>query len=53
MYAQYGGRRAPELYDVVADPRQESNLIETAEGKRLRPQLQEMLETLKKARRLR
>ncbi len=53
MYAEYGGRRAPEIYDVVADPRQESNLIETAEGKRLLPQLQEMLETLKRARRLR
>ena len=47
-YMEYGGRRAPELYDVTEDPHQTRDLMNTPEGKRLLPVLKEMLEALKR-----
>jgi hypothetical protein len=44
--------RPPELYDVVADPKQRRNLIGTPEGDRLLPELQQQLHRLQAARRL-
>ena len=52
IYIEYQGRRPPELYDLVRNPRQEQNLIGTAEGDRLRPELKGMLEDLKRGERL-
>ena len=47
-YVEYGGRKSPELYDVVKDPREKRNLMGTPEGKKLLPELKKMLEDLKK-----
>ncbi len=51
MYIEYEGRRPPELFDLVKDPRQKQNLIGTPEGDRLRPALKGMLENLKRGER--
>ena len=50
LYAEYQGGRAPELFDVVNDPREMHNLMGTAEGKRLLPKLEEILEGLRMGR---
>jgi len=50
-YVEYEGRRPPELYDVVNDPKQKNNLIGTAEAESLLPDLKEMLEGLKAGKR--
>jgi N-acetylglucosamine-6-sulfatase len=52
MYIEYEGGRTPELYDVITDPREKSNLIMTPEGSRLLPELRGMLQALKKGERL-
>jgi lauroyl/myristoyl acyltransferase len=52
MYIEYEGGRAPELYDVITDPREKSNLIMTPEGSRLLPELRGMLQALKRGERL-
>jgi N-acetylglucosamine-6-sulfatase len=48
IYIEYEGRRPPELYDLMRDPRQKQNLIGSPEGDRLRPVLKERLEALKR-----
>jgi len=48
IYIEYSSKRPPELYDVVKDPRQQRNLIDTEEGKRLLPEMKKMLGDLKK-----
>jgi len=52
IYIEFEGRRPPELYDLVKDPRQKQNLMGTPEGDRLRPELKGMLENLKRGERL-
>lgn len=47
-YIEYAGGRKPELYDIIADPRQKNNIMGTPEGARLLPRLKETLEKLKK-----
>ena len=49
-YVEYDTRRQPELYDIVKDPKQKNNLIGTAEGDGLLPELKETLEGLKAGR---
>jgi N-acetylglucosamine-6-sulfatase len=49
IYINYGGRKNPELFDVINDPRQLNNLMNTPGGKRLLPNLQQKLENLQKA----
>lgn len=51
IYIEYGGRRKPELYDVVNDPKEKNNLINTKAGVTLQPQLKKMLEDLKRGKR--
>ena len=43
LYIEYQGRKAPELFDVQQDPRTLKNLIATPDGKRILPELQELL----------
>ena len=50
IYIEYLSKRPPELYDMVKDPRQQRNLIDTEEGKLLLPEMKKMLEDLKKGR---
>jgi N-acetylglucosamine-6-sulfatase len=52
IYIEYAGRRRPEMYDIVRDPRQMNNLIGALEGERLWPELKRMLEELKGGKRL-
>lgn len=46
LYAEYKGRRPPELFDVVADPRELHNLMGTPQGDTLQPDLQRQLHEL-------
>ncbi|UCD58132.1 MAG: sulfatase-like hydrolase/transferase [Candidatus Hydrogenedentota bacterium] len=50
IYVEYAGKRPAELFDVINDPRQMQNLIDTSEGKRLLPELKPLLEGLKEGR---
>jgi N-acetylglucosamine-6-sulfatase len=43
LYIEYRGRRAPELFDIQKDPRTLQNLISSPEGKKVFPELQELL----------
>jgi N-acetylglucosamine-6-sulfatase len=52
VYMEFMGRRTPEMYDVLQDPRQRNNLMGTPQGARLLPQLKGMLEALKRGDRL-
>jgi hypothetical protein len=45
-YIEYEGRRKPELYDLESDPRQEKNLMNTAEGRAHATELSELLKSL-------
>ena len=47
VYIEFEGRRPPEIYDLMHDPRQMKNIIDTAEGKQLLPELKQTLEDLK------
>ena len=51
IYTEYESRRRPELFDIVNDPRQQRNLMDTPEGDKLVPELKEMLEGLKAGKR--
>jgi arylsulfatase A-like enzyme len=51
-YIEYEGTRGPELFDIVADPREMNNLYATPEGQALVPKLKKGLEALKQGRRL-
>jgi N-acetylglucosamine-6-sulfatase len=51
LYAEYQGRKSPELFDVIRDPREQHNLMGTPEGEKLLPELKEMLEGLKAGKR--
>jgi N-acetylglucosamine-6-sulfatase len=48
IYIEYEGRRPPEIYDLVKDPREKRNLVGTPEGDRLRPEMKGLLERLKR-----
>jgi len=52
IYVEYSSKRPPELYDVVKDPRQQQNLINSDEGQRLLPEMKKMLEDLKKGKKI-
>ncbi|RJP21298.1 MAG: DUF4976 domain-containing protein [Candidatus Abyssobacteria bacterium SURF_5] len=52
IYVEYAGRHEPELYDIVKDPHQKRNLIGTADGQLLLPELKRMLEDLKRGKML-
>jgi arylsulfatase A-like enzyme len=52
LYVEYEGRFGPTLHDVVADPAQRHNLMGTAEGERLLPELRGMLKALLRGARL-
>jgi arylsulfatase A-like enzyme len=47
-YIEYD-RRDPELFDLERDPREQNNLLGTAEGERLREELSRRLRALKAA----
>jgi arylsulfatase A-like enzyme len=50
-YIEYEGKRAAELFDIVADPREMNNLYRTPEGQALLPELKKALERLKQGQR--
>jgi N-acetylglucosamine-6-sulfatase len=50
-YIEYEGERGPELFDIIADPREMKNLYGTPEGRVLLPELKRALEALKQGRR--
>jgi len=50
-YIEYEGERGPELFDIIADPREMKNLYGTPEGRALLPGLKQALEALKQERR--
>jgi N-acetylglucosamine-6-sulfatase len=52
IYIEYVGGRKPELFDIVNDPKEETNLFDTPEGQRLAPELKQMLEELKRGKKL-
>lgn len=52
LYIEYDSRRAPELYDIVQDPRQVSNLLEQPEGKAMAPEMKSLLKELRSGKRL-
>jgi N-acetylglucosamine-6-sulfatase len=52
LYVEFEGRFAPTLHDVVADPRQQRDLMGTPEGERVLPQLREQLAALRRGERL-
>ncbi|MDD5711553.1 MAG: sulfatase [Smithellaceae bacterium] len=47
-YMEYVGRRNPELYDVISDPREMNNLFGTPAGEALLPGLRDVLAGLKR-----
>ena len=47
-YIEYEGRRRPELYDLVNDPKEKTNLIGTDNGARLLKRLKPLLQELRK-----
>jgi N-acetylglucosamine-6-sulfatase len=51
-YIKYQGRKPAELFDIISDPREKKNLINTPEGRRILPQLKEVLEDLKEGKQL-
>ena len=51
-FIRFQGGRPEELYDLARDPREMTNLIGTAEGVQLRPELAAMLEKLRRGVRL-
>ena len=51
-YIEYDGKRAAELFDLVADPREMRNLYPTPQGQALLPELKIALERLEQGERL-
>ena len=51
-YIEYKGKTYGILYDIVNDPREMKNIINTAEGQKLIPELKSMLENLKEGKAL-
>jgi N-acetylglucosamine-6-sulfatase len=51
LYVEYEGRFEPTLHDVVADPRQLRDLMDTPEAERVLPELRAMLAALKRGER--
>lgn len=51
-YIEYSGRKAAELFDLISDPREKKNLINTPEGRMILPQLKAMLKDLKEGKQL-
>lgn len=47
-YIEYEKTLKPELFDLVADPKEQNNLFGTPEGDKLAPELKTMLEALRK-----
>jgi N-acetylglucosamine-6-sulfatase len=52
LYVEYESGLAPTLHDVVDDPKQSVDLIGTARGDELLPELQRMLAALRRGERL-
>lgn len=52
IYIDYAGERRSELYDLVKDPREMRNLIDSPEGKPLVPELKKMLNDLSEGKKL-
>jgi arylsulfatase A-like enzyme len=52
LYVEYEGRFDPTLHDVVDDPRQLHDLMDTAEAERVVPMLRAQLAALKRGERL-
>ncbi len=50
-YVEYEGRRPAELFDLVADPKEMTNLYRTPEGQTLLPALKEALSRLERGER--
>jgi arylsulfatase A-like enzyme len=48
IYIEYAGSKKPELFNVMDDPQQKRNIINTDEGLRVLPGLKKALEDLKK-----
>ncbi len=51
LYVEYEGRFEPSLHDVVRDPRQQQDIMGTAEADALLPELRRTLEALKRGER--
>jgi N-acetylglucosamine-6-sulfatase len=51
-YVEYQKTRKPQLFDLKADPKEQINLYETPQGKKLLPDLIRMLNRLKQGERL-
>ncbi len=47
-YITYGNKKDPELFNLMKDPKEHYNIIDTEEGKRLLPYMKKMLEEQKK-----
>jgi N-acetylglucosamine-6-sulfatase len=51
-YIEFRGSRGAELYNIISDPKEKNNLIGTAEGQKLLPELKRMLKELKAGKQL-
>ena len=51
-YIEYKGNKSTNLFDIINDPNEKKNLINTAEGQKLIPELKKMLEELKEGKAL-
>ncbi|MBW2179839.1 MAG: DUF4976 domain-containing protein [Deltaproteobacteria bacterium] len=51
-YIEYKGKESTDLFDIINDPNEKRNLINTAEGQKLIPELKKMLEDLKEGKAL-
>lgn len=51
LYVEFEGRQEDTLHDVLADPGQRRNLLHTAEGRRVLPELQQLLAALRRGER--
>ncbi|MBW1846471.1 MAG: sulfatase-like hydrolase/transferase [Deltaproteobacteria bacterium] len=51
-YIEYKGKESTDLFDIINDPNEKMNLINTAEGQKLIPELKKMLEDLKEGKAL-
>lgn len=44
LYVEYGKGRPPQLFDIIADPETQNNIIETPEGQAVAPGLKARLQ---------